>query len=203
MEHNNKFHKLNARERGRLQEVSEELHKNDPAYRRRSNLDFFIYLAVMLIAVFALRQYAVEPIRVDGESMVNTLADGERMLVEKVSYLVREPRRGEIVICYYPGYDVTCVKRVIGLPGETVEIRGGVTYIDGQPLDETEWIAEQMWYYDIGPVTVPENSVFVMGDNRNYSKDSRDSSVGPIPYERIVGRASAVIWPFGNFRSLA
>lgn len=194
--------KLTSREREHLAEAAEELHKKDPEYRRRGNLEFFIYLVIMLIAVFSLRQFVGEPIMVDGDSMVHTLTDQERMLVEKVTYLVREPARGEIIICYYPGYDVSCVKRVIGLPGETLEIRGGITYIDGEPLDETEWIAEPMWY-DLPPTTVPEDSVFVMGDNRNWSKDSRDPSVGCIPYERIVGRSVAVIWPFDRVRSLA
>ena len=202
MENKQPVRKLTSREKERLLEASEELHKNDPAYRRRSNLDFILYLIIMLIAVFSLRQYVGEPIMVDGPSMDYTLASGERMLVEKVTYLVKEPQRGDIIICYYPGYDVSCVKRVIGLPGDIVEIRGGLTYVNGELLDESEWTAEPYMWYDHSGVIVPKDHVFVMGDNRNYSKDSRDFTVGCIPYERIVGRAIAVIWPFSNFRSL-
>lgn len=202
MDHNKVPRKLTSREKERLVEVSEELHKKDPAHRRKANLDFFIYLIVMLVVVFSLRQFVGEPIMVDGPSMDYTLASGERMLVEKVSYLVKEPERGDIIICYYPGYDVSCVKRVIGLPGDTVEIRGGITYLNGEPLDESEWTAEPFMWYDYAGTIVPKDHVFVMGDNRNNSKDSRDPSVGCIPYERIVGRAIAVIWPFSEFRSL-
>ena len=194
--------KLSKREREELAAVSEELHKKDGAYQKRANFEFFIYLVVTFLAVFALRQYVGEPVRVDGPSMNNTLLNDERMIVEKISYLFRAPKRGEIITCYYPGYDVSCVKRVIGLPGETVEIIHGVTYIDGEPLDESEWIAEPMWDYSFEAVTVPENCVFVMGDNRNYSKDSRDETVGCIPFQRIVGHAAAVIWPLDKIRGL-
>ena len=95
------------------------------------------------------------------------------------------------------------VKRVIGLPGETVSIENGIIYINGKELEESAY-----WKYrgeidlDMGEVVVPENSAFVVGDNRNNSKDSRAWGVGAIPYERITGRAHFVIWPLYAARSI-
>ena len=100
---------------------------------------------------------------------------------------IAEPARGDIIICYYPGYTKSCVKRVIALGGETIEIRDGAVYIDGAPLDESAYWSGTM-LADYGPVTVPAGEVFVMGDNRGMSKDSRNPAVGPIPRHKIVGR---------------
>lgn len=133
--------------------------------------------------------------------MIPTLQDGERMLVEKVSYYFKPPARGDIIICYYPGYTTSCVKRVIGLPGETVQVFNGRILIDGEVLPESAYWRDRI-AGDMAPVSVPENSVFVIGDNRNWSKDSRDPHVGPIPYREIVGRAVNVFWPFSEMRPL-
>lgn len=194
--------KLTNKEQRAMRDFAEKLHEKDPAYRRASNIGFVFYLAVVLIAVFALRNFLVEPIDVDGISMNYTLLDRERMLVEKVSLWFHQPERGEIMIVYYPGYTQSCVKRVIGLPGETVEIRNGETYIDGERINEDAYLFEPM-FYDMAPVKVPEDSVFVMGDNRNSSGDSRDPDVGSIPCNKIVGRVVAVIWPLDSVRGMA
>ncbi|OQB24967.1 MAG: Signal peptidase I S [Firmicutes bacterium ADurb.Bin182] len=192
--------KLTKSERKAMREAVEKIHDKDPAYKRASNIGFLFYLATVIICVFAFRNFLMEPIDVDGISMNYTLLDRERMLVEKVSMWLHKPERGEIIIVYYPGYTQSCVKRVIGLPGETVEIRGGETYIDGKKLAE-DYLFEPM-FYDMPPVTVPENSVFVMGDNRNSSEDSRDPNVGSIPFHKIVGRVVAVMWPPDSIRSM-
>ena len=133
--------------------------------------------------------------------MEDTLFNEERMFVEKVSYWFKAPRRGDVIICYYPGYTESCVKRVIGLPGETIAIQDGQVYIDNQLLDESEYW-EGYIYGDYPPTEIPEDCVFVMGDNRNASGDSRVSSVGSIPYHRIMGRARSVIWPLNRIRGL-
>lgn len=131
--------------------------------------------------------------------MFPTLHNGEHMIVEKVSYWFSDPSRGDIIICFYPGYTESCVKRVIATAGETVEVRGGVVYVDGQAIDESAyWGAIVLGEY--GPLTVPEGEVFVMGDNRNESKDSRNPAVGPIPRDKIVGRVRAVFLPFSGLR---
>ncbi len=190
---------MTGRELKRLRRAAEDYHQNDPAFKRDSNWQFALYLALVLALALAVRLFVCEPVRVDGDSMYPTLFNNERMFVEKVSLWVKPPARGEIVICYYPNYTVTCVKRVIGLPGETVSILGGKVYINGAPLDEgAYWNDEILWPNE--EFTVPQNAVFVMGDNRNDSKDSRAWTVGSIPYERIVGRARSVIWPIGAYR---
>ncbi len=188
----------------------EKRHEKHKAYREVSNIDFVIYIFIVLIAAFAIRLLVFEPVSVSGESMTDTLLDGERMFVEKISYCFTEPKRGDIVICYYPDVENpslpaknTCVKRIIGEPGDTISIIHGITYINGVPLDESEWIKEPMWPERYEQETaVPEGCYFVMGDNRNWSKDSRNPSVGVIPAYRIVGRARAVIWPLDSYKVL-
>ncbi len=154
------------------------------------------------MVALVIRAFFVEPIRVDGDSMLPTLIDGEHMVVEKLSYWTRGPARGEIIICFYPGYTESCVKRVIGLPGDAICVRNGRIYVNGEALDESSY-----WTGDIigemEPVTVGEKEVFVVGDNRNSSKDSRAPSVGCIPYNKIVGRVTAVIWPLSEFKKIS
>ncbi len=182
-----------------LRKAAEDYHQNDPAYKRDSNIQFVLYLALVLALALSVRLFLFEPVRVDGDSMYPTLYNNERMFVEKVSLWFSPPKRGEIIICYYPNYTVTCVKRVVGLPGETVRITGGKVYINDELLDESAyWNDEIIWMDE--EFTVPQNSVFVMGDNRNDSKDSRAWTVGSIPYERVVGRARSVIWPISSYR---
>ncbi len=193
---------LSRRERTRFLEAAEQLHKNDEGYKKAENISFFIYVMLVVVFALSLRLFIFEPIRVDGSSMINTLLDGEQMFVEKVNYWFNPPKRGEIVIVFYPDHTVSCVKRVIGLPGETVAVKDGAVYVNGEALDESAYWNDYI-YGDMAPFTVPEKSIFVMGDNRNDSLDSRDLlGVGPIPYYRIVGRAIAVVWPFSAYRVL-
>ena len=106
------------------------------------------------------------------------------------------------MICFYPGYTESCVKRVIGLPGETVSVVDGAIYINGKQLDESAyWSGEIIG--DMEPVTVGQREVFVVGDNRNGSKDSRNPSVGCIPYAKVVGRVVAVVYPFDEFETFS
>lgn len=203
-------------------------HKSERAYKSDDSWDFWITMMIVIIAVFSFRLFVFEPIRVDGNSMYPTLHNSERMFVEKISYYFETPQRGDIIICYYPSAylkarnyeneDVTFVKRVIGLPGETIEVREGRLYIDGELLDESAYINGDLmdmsgtelldengnWQPyirdDYGPTTVPEGYVFVIGDNRNNSGDSRLGEVGPIPLNRIVGRVRGIIWPFDRLR---
>ena len=183
-----------------LRERAEEQYENMRGTRAYRNVEFLLYIAVVVLMALAIRSFIVEPIRVDGDSMVPTLTNNEDMLVEKVSYWFSDPMRGDIVICYYPGYTESCVKRVIGLQGETVSVSDGAIYIDGVALDESMyWQGEIIG--DMDPVTVGEREVFVVGDNRNGSKDSRNSSVGCISYSKVVGRVIAVVWPLSERES--
>lgn len=191
----------------------EKLHRKHAEVNKTFTLPFFLMLACVVLAAFAVRQFLAEPTMVQGESMETTLMDRERVFVEKVSYWFREPERGDIVICKYPGRYERFVKRVIGLPGETIEIKkDGFVYINGERLDESAYAGD--WYGKIkvyvntignvnGCYTVPEGHYFVMGDNRNWSNDSRYSDVGAIPTSQILGKVRSVIWPLNNTRSVS
>ncbi|HWQ07158.1 MAG TPA: signal peptidase I [Feifaniaceae bacterium] len=183
-----------------LRDRAEEQYENMRGSRAYRNVEFFIYILIVVLTALSIRSFLAEPIRVDGDSMIPTLINNEDMLVEKVGYWFSDPSRGDMVICYYPGYTESCVKRVIGLPGETVSITGGLIYINGVALDESDyWNGEIVG--DMDPITVGAREVFVVGDNRNGSKDSRNPAVGCIPYAKVVGRVIAVVWPFDVFRT--
>lgn len=168
-------------------------------YRKRELKGWIISLSAAIIIALALRFFVFEFIRVDGPSMKPTLYTDEYVFMEKVTYWFRHPLRGDIVICSFPASKDSFVKRVIGQPGDKVKVTEGVLYINDIPDHE---------YYggvfnnDMDEVTVPENCVMVMGDNRNESRDSRDPSVGPIPYDKILGKAEFVIWPLDKIHGL-
>ncbi len=135
--------------------------------------------------------YLTARVQVHGQSMYPTFKGGEFVLVYRQAYHWGKPQRGDIVV-FHPGAmsQEDYIKRVIGLPGETVRIRNGVVYINGQPLDEP-YINDPPRYE--GEWTVPEGFIFVLGDNRNNSRDSH--VMGPVPLDTVVGRAVFVYWP--------
>lgn len=148
----------------------------------------------LFIIIFVAQSFLVQ-----GESMVPTLDDGERLLVDKVSYRFRPPRRGEIIVFGYPKDPRRkFIKRVIGIPGDTVEIRDRRLVVNGEPVEEG-YIRGTM-FQPYGPVTVPPGAVWVLGDNRNNSEDSRFPDVGFVPLKSIVGRAVFIYWPLGGAR---
>ncbi len=158
-------------------------------------------LTVLVAAVIALsvRMFVFEITRVDGPSMLPTLHTDEQILVNKLAYTLGSgPARMDIVICNFPGSSAHFVKRVIGLPGETVAVSNGRVYINGEPL-QNDHNTEPM-FDSMDPVQVPAGHVFVMGDNRNDSMDSRQ--VGAIPITDIIGRATAVVWPLDELEWL-
>ncbi|MGB4177880.1 MAG: signal peptidase I, partial [Halanaerobiales bacterium] len=144
--------------------------------------EFFQSLLIAGILAIFIITFVAQSFIVDGKSMYPTLNHGERLFVNKFIYRFRPPERFEIIIFTPNGQpDSKFIKRVIGLPGETVFIKDGITYIDGQPLKE-EYLYEKM-LGDYGPYLVGEDEVFVMGDNRNDSADSRIRSyVGNVKY---------------------
>jgi signal peptidase I len=181
-----------------LRDRAEEQYENMHGSRSFRNVSFLLYIALVVLVALTIRSFIAEPIRVDGDSMIPTLVHNEDMLVEKMSYWFSDPLRGDIIICFYPGYTESCVKRVIGLPGETVAVKEGKILINGTVLDESPyWNGEIIG--DMDPVTVGVRQVFVVGDNRNGSKDSRNPTVGSIPYAKVVGRVVAVVYPFNEF----
>ena len=156
-------------------------------------------LPALVVAVL-INLFVAQGTYVYGLSMEPNLHTDQRLIVEKVSYRLRGPKRGDIVVVHVEGHEVPPIKRVIGLPGETIEIREGHVWIDGQSLDEA-YLAEIV-QRDYGPYTVPLQHVFVMGDNRNLSGDSR--LFGPVHIQNIWGRAWLSYWPpqeFGFLRS--
>ena len=130
-------------------------------------------------------------VRVDGFSMRPTLEDGEFVLVSKLNYRFGAVERGDIIVFHYPmNPDQELIKRVIGLPGDTINVRGGVVSVNGQKLDEP-YIAASPLY--MGEWAVPDGQLFVLGDNRNDSSDSH--SWGYLPFENVVGKAVVIYWP--------
>lgn len=156
--------------------------------------------ALMLIVFVFL--FVVRVIDVSGSSMNPNLWNGDKMLVSGLFY---KPQAGDVVIFKKPSYSTekALVKRVIATEGQTVNIdfEQGIVYIDGKPIEE-DYIAELTRTKEdfIGPKTVPEGCVFVMGDNRNASTDSRDSRIGMVDTRYIVGKALAVIYPLNTIR---
>lgn len=153
-------------------------------------------IIAVLIALF-LKTFIFATSIVEGESMEPTLESGERVIFNKLIYLIDKPKRGDIVIIEHPTKNY--VKRVIALPGETIEMKNHLLYIDGEHYDET-FISEKAINHtgDFGPVEVPEDSYFVMGDNRAISKDSRNG-LGFIKEEDIIGRSEIIIYPFDQW----
>ena len=150
-----------------------------------------------LVITFVAQSYLVQ-----GASMLPTLREGERVLVDKLTYKLREPARGEVVVFRYPA-DMRrkFIKRVIGVPGDVVEVRDWLMYVNGEPLHE-EYILGPT-YDEFGPVEVPEDTVFVLGDNRNHSEDSRHASVGLVHRSLLIGRAVLTYWPPAQIGLLA
>lgn len=161
-----------------------------------------LYLAVVFLLTFLFITFVAQRTEVSGSSMEPTLQDGDSLLVDKLSYRFTEPDRFDIVIFPYQyGDDQYFIKRVIGLPGETVRIDYyGNIYINGDVLSE-HYGAEII--QDPGraqeEITLGDGEYFVMGDNRNHSMDSRDSSVGNIQKKDLLGKAFIRIFPFSTF----
>ena len=147
---------------------------------------------VLSVLLFAGINYVSARIRVDGFSMEPSLHTGEFVIVNKLAYTLGETRRGDVIVFQYP-FDPRqeYIKRVIGLPGDIIRIENGRVYVNGQALQE-DYIAAPPGYNN-GDTTVPENSLFVLGDNRNNSSDSHNW--GSVPMEYVIGKASLVYWP--------
>ena len=160
-----------------------------------------VYLLVVVALTLLFVEFVGQRTHVNGDSMNATLEDGDNLIVDKISYRFKEPERYDIIVFPYQYQEKTYyIKRIIGLPGETVEIEDGVIYIDGEVLEEN-YGKEVMRSAGIAsePIELGEDEYFVLGDNRNNSSDSRDPSVGNIKKEDIVGRAFIRIWPFHKF----
>ncbi len=163
----------------------------------REMFEWIQAIAIAVILALVIRSFIFTVVRVDGESMLPTLQNNDRMIVWRLGY---EPRQGDIVIFNPPGYDkgIYWVKRVIAVEGQHVEIdyNTNSVYVDGEKLDEAYLGEEMIPQQSITEIDVPENSIFVLGDNRNHSTDGR--IIGAVEKKSIVGRAVLRFWPFNN-----
>lgn len=191
----------------------------------REILEWILTIVVAIAIALPIRAFGFELVRVHGASMDNTLANGEIMFVTKYDYASTwlsfpwqddeskekatrittggNPQRFDVVICRYPGRgDTNFVKRVVGLPGDTIEIRDGYLYINGDRYEEP-YISDEYRsgrLNTFGPYTVPAGEYFVMGDHRNNSNDSR--SQGTISRDMIIGHVRTVLYPFSGVRGI-
>src|ERR1700741_310474 len=160
--------------------------------------DLLIAIGLALVIIVFLYQ----PVKVEGTSMAPLLSDQERIFINKFVYRFEPIERGDVVVFWYPlDRTKSFIKRVIGLPGEVVEIRQGIVYVDGTPLAEPYVPPQYEDLSDFGPLRVPRESYFVMGDHRISSNDSR--VFGAVPSRFIYGRAVFAYWPVDHFGSLS
>ena len=166
----------------------------------REVLSFFLYVAIVVGITFLIIHFVGQRTYVSGSSMENTLSDGDNLIVDKITYRFSDPKRYDIIVFPYQYEENTYfIKRIIGLPGETVQIVDGTIYINGEVLDESygrEVMKNSGMAAD--PITLGDDEYFVLGDNRNDSTDSRDPSVGKIKRNQIIGRAWVRIWPLSK-----
>jgi signal peptidase I len=173
----------------------------------RAFFDWLVVIAVALLVAFVVRTFVIAHFVVEGESMYSTLDTNDRVFVNKLSYRLHDPNRGDVVVLHQVtgASERDLIKRVIGLPGETVEVRNCTVLIDGRVLNEPYLDPAVVTPTDCGgdytlDGVVPEDHVFVMGDNRGGSQDSR--VIGPISEDDLVGRAFVVFWPQSHWQWL-
>ena len=215
------------------EEVYEEEEKEEKKEKKKRSkvsiaIEIGIYVALIFICVYIVPKYVMQRTAVSGESMEETLHDGESLLINKISYRFHDPERYDIVVFYPKGKEVDdsefYIKRVYGLPGETIQIKKNVIYINGQPIED-KYAKNPMDEEGLAakPYTLKDDEFFVLGDNREVSLDSRkiptkdmdkyadmytedelemmseDAAPGPVKRSYIEGKAFLRIWPLGEF----
>ena len=174
-------------------EAGEEPAEKSPE-KKEIILKEVLFYVLVLVGAFLIWRFVLLNAQVPSASMENTIMTGTRIMGLRCAYWFSDPERGDIIVFYAPDHpDTLYVKRVIGLPGDTVEIVDGQTYINGEPLQE-DYLAEPM-KGDYGPYQVPEGAYFMMGDNRNHSSDAREWKNTYVYKDAIVGKAYFSYWP--------
>ena len=174
--------------------------------RRKSSTgglgEFLVILVITFALVFGVvRPFVMEAFYIPSESMVPTFEVGDRVFVNKFIYRFREPKQGEIVVFKsIEGEQEDLIKRVVGVPGDTITLDNGMLLVNGVPKDEPYVNHQLPDPSSFGPITVPEGKVFVLGDNRANSRDSR--FFGPLPIQDVEGEAFVIFWPPGRARLL-
>ena len=183
--------------------LSSPADRSTPSHSLRNEIriwtrDLLIAIGLALVIIVFLYQ----PVKVEGTSMAPLLSDQERIFINKFVYRFEPIQRGDVVVFWYPlDRTKSFIKRVIGLPGETVEIRHGVVYVNEKVVPEPYVPPQYEDLSDFGPVRVPKDNYFVMGDHRISSNDSR--VFGPVADHFIYGRAVFAYWPVDHFGSLS
>lgn len=179
------------------------VHQPDPKGegRKKVKREMWSWVRELLIAVavvLLIRTCLFSIITVKGDSMLETLQSGDRLYVSILTPRLTGYERGDIVICHYPGRNDQCVKRLIGLPGDTVEITSGTVLVNGVPLEED--YLDHTAIYNYPAITLADGEYFVLGDNRPISHDSHSADVGPVT--RLVGKVRFILWPFSRAGSV-
>lgn len=163
---------------------------------------WILYIALIIGLTYLIVTFVGQRTQVDGHSMEPSLSHGDNLIVDKISYRFHDPSRYDVIVFPYQHAENTYyIKRIIGMPGETVQVTGGYVYINGEQLDEhfgAEVMEDTSNNIAANPVQLGDDEYFVLGDNRNHSSDSRDPSVGILKRDQIIGRAWIRIFPFNQ-----
>lgn len=167
--------------------------------------EMLLYGIIFIVCVIVIPRYVIQKTIVDGDSMETTLQNGNQLMVDKISYKFKDPERFDVIVFYPYGkaVDEYYVKRIIGLPGETIQIMQPDIFINGEKLEEN-YGKDPITYAGIAeePIVLGDDEYFLMGDNREISLDSRYEEVGPVHQDMIEGRALFRVWPLSEFGTL-
>jgi signal peptidase I len=174
--------------------------KKQASNRKKQGYEWLVLVAASLAVALVVRGFLIQAFYIPSESMVPTLVKNDRVLVNKLSYKLHDVHRGDIVVFKAPPGAATAqvkdlIKRVVGLPGNTIEGRNGSIFIDGKPLDEP-YLSPDVRSRDFPPEKIPPNKIYVLGDNRQDSRDSKFFHA--VDEGAIVGRAFVKIWPLND-----
>lgn len=183
------------------QEPQENTAKKKPKSAFQELMEWILYLLVIIVLTYLIITFVGQRTKVDGHSMEPTLSHGDNLIIDKLSYRFHDPERYDIIVFPYQHAENTYyIKRIIGLPNETVQIKDGYVYINGVKSEEhygKEVMRDAKMAAD--PIVLGEDEYFVLGDNRNNSSDSRDPSVGVLHRNQLLGKAWVRIYPFDTF----
>ena len=174
---------------------------------KKEILSWIFHLGTAVVLAMLIHTFLFQPVRVQGSSMTDTLADGEIMLVTKPEYLLGDPTPGDVIICKYPGRTEFFVKRLMGGPGDVIEVQDNTVYRNGEALAEPYLSAPHNDDgFSMPAFPLGENEYFVMGDNRDNSHDSRNyygrQAPAALTREQIIGHVQGVIFPFSKMRGI-
>lgn len=161
--------------------------RNKTAYRMQAVLAWAMTILVATGLLYTVFFLWLTPVRVSGDSMTPTLQHGEVLFLDRAAKYWKAPTRGDIIAFTDPATGTLLLRRIVALEGESIDVADGLVYINGCPLDESDYLATSFSAADSSAVTVPQGTVFVLADDRSYNGDSRDSTIGCIGYEQIRG----------------